>query len=60
MRRFKLIVNTGFAGAIHEEEIELTDDMVDLTDENEVEEYLQEQIENMIVNHIEGYWKEIS
>lgn len=51
MRKVKISIDTGFCGAVHEEIIELPEDMTD----EDIDEYAT----NSVWEYIQVYWSEI-
>lgn len=59
MKRFRIIVDTGFVGGQHEEQAEFADEAWDGLSEQERTDLLEEACQEAISNHIEAYWEEI-
>lgn len=59
MKRFRIVVDTGFAGAQHEDEIEFSDEEWEAMTEQEREDVLSANCQQVIENHIEAYAEEI-
>lgn len=60
MKRFKIVVDTGFVGGEHEGGIEFTDEEWDGMTEAEREDALQQACETEISNNISAYWEEVA
>lgn len=56
MKHFRIIVDTGFVGAQHEDEVEFPD--WDEMTEVERQEALEQACQDAVANHIEAYWEE--
>ena len=50
MRKIKVIIDTGFAGGIHEDELEVED--------NATDEEIEEEVQDVVFNYISYRWKE--
>ena len=50
MRKIKVIIDTGFAGGIHEDELEVED--------NATDEEIEEEVQDVVFNYISYSWKE--
>lgn len=59
MKRFRIVVSTGFVGADHEDEVEYEDDVWEAMSENERERALENECQGLRENTIETYWEEL-
>ncbi len=59
MKRFLIKVDTGFVGGTHEDEVEFEDDYWESLSEQDREGVLEECVQTVISDHIEGYWEEL-
>jgi hypothetical protein len=55
--KLKLKINTGYAGANHEDEIEIPDEELEGLAEHEKSNYFDECLQDFINNNIEAYWE---
>lgn len=59
MKRFRITVETGYVGAQHEDEVEFEDEHWEGLSEEERTSSLEECVQTLISNHIEGSWEEL-
>jgi hypothetical protein len=60
VKRFRIIVDTGFVGGQHEDEVEFTDEEWAALSESERQEALEQACQDAISNHIGAYAEEIA
>lgn len=60
MKRFRVIVDTGFSGAVHEDEAEFTDEEWEAMSKADQADALTQACQDAINNHIEAYTEEIA
>jgi hypothetical protein len=59
VKRFRVVVDTGFSGAQHEDEAEFTDEEWEDMTEDERRQALDQACQDAVWNHIETYTEEI-
>lgn len=59
MKRFRIVVDTGFVGGQHEDEVQFEDTYWDSLSEGEQVSHLEDCVQAVISNHIEGFWEEL-
>ena len=59
MKRFRIVVDTGFPGADHYDEVTFADSEWESMSETERENELIQSCQDTINNYISAYWEEI-
>jgi hypothetical protein len=59
MKRFRIIVETGYVGGAHEDEVEFEDDYWNSLSKPDQDGLLEDCVQTAISDHIEGHWEEL-
>lgn len=57
--KIRFVLHTGFAGAVHKETVDFSDEDLDKISEEEREDYLWRYYNDWKDQQVEGYWEEV-